>query len=200
MTDPVSADTSLQPDYFDRVYAAKADPWDFETSAYEAAKYDATLQALPADRYGRALEIGCSIGVLTRRLAERCDHLLAVDVSEAALDAARRRCADRPQVEFARMQIPDVYPDARFDLVLVSEVGYYWSRPDLRRALDAIVSSLEPEGSLVLVHWTAPVHDYPLRGDDVHDEAFAMAGPGGPLRHTSGSRHERYRIDAFTRR
>ncbi len=81
---------SLEPAYFDALYAADPDPWQFATSAYEREKYDATLAALPT-RIGSAFEIGCSIGILTRRLAERCNTLLAVDVAKAALAAARRR-------------------------------------------------------------------------------------------------------------
>ena len=53
---------------FDKLYANSDDPWKFETSDYEREKYDATLAALPPGRFGNALEIGCSIGVLTARL------------------------------------------------------------------------------------------------------------------------------------
>ncbi|MDX1541958.1 MAG: SAM-dependent methyltransferase, partial [Geminicoccaceae bacterium] len=72
---------SLPASYFDEKYAADPDPWAFATSAYEAAKYQATLDALPRARYGSALELGCSIGVLTERLAARCTSLLALDVA-----------------------------------------------------------------------------------------------------------------------
>ena len=85
----LSASGSLAPEYFERLYAQSADPWDFEASPYEAAKYAATLAALPRPRYANAFELGCSIGVLTRALAPRCERLLATDVSEAALAQAR---------------------------------------------------------------------------------------------------------------
>ena len=55
-----TGDKTLPPDYFDSVYAANADPWGFETSEYEAAKYHATLCALPRERYRHAFEIVCS--------------------------------------------------------------------------------------------------------------------------------------------
>ena len=57
-------------------------PGNSRRAPYEREKYDATLAALPL-RVGSAFEIGCSIGVLTRRLSERCDRLLAVDVADA---------------------------------------------------------------------------------------------------------------------
>ena len=57
-------------------------------------------------RFRRVFEIGCSIGVLTRQLAPRCDGLLAVDVADAALRQAEERCEDQPWVEFANMAVP----------------------------------------------------------------------------------------------
>ena len=77
-----------------------ADPWRFATSDYERAKYEATLAALPHEIYRDVLEIGCSIGVLTRQLAPRCEKLLALDVAAKALDQARARCADLAHVAF----------------------------------------------------------------------------------------------------
>ncbi len=150
---------TLGPDYFDGVYRASTDPWQFASSPYEREKYAATLAALPRPHYARAFEIGCSIGVLTAQLALRCGHLLSVDVSETALDQARQRCADLPQVEIKKMQVPSEFPAGEFDLILVSEVGYYWSPPDLARAADQMLAALPPGGQLLLVHWTPVVPD-----------------------------------------
>ena len=118
---------SLPPSYFDRVYADDPDPWSFETSTYENEKYAVTLAELPRARYHSAFEIGCSIGVLTEQLAARCDALLSVDVAERALEQARTRCADLPHVRCDVLRVPEAFPDALFDLIVVSEVGYYWS-------------------------------------------------------------------------
>ncbi len=189
---------SLPPEYFDHVYQAKADPWDFATSPYEAAKYDATLAALPRTHYASAFEAGCSIGVLTERLAARCGQLLSIDVSDHALTRARERCARLPQVRFEKRYLPAEFPAESFDLILVSEVGYYLSLPDLRRLRDRCVSQLTPRGHLLLVHWTPPVPDYPLTGDAVHDE-FLAAATDGCLLHRTGARAEHYRLDLFER-
>ena len=186
---------SLPPEYFDQVYQANRDPWNFENSPYERAKYAATLAALPRPHYTEALEIGCSLGLLTAQLAPRCGHLLAVDVSEAALAQARARCAALPQVELRLLRVPEEFPGQQFDLMLVSEVGYYWSAADLARAAEHIVAGLRPGGQLLLVHWTPPVHDYPLTGNDVHQFFLDQANPAGPLRHRAGQRHETYRLD-----
>jgi SAM-dependent methyltransferase len=186
---------SLTPGYFDQVYQANEDPWAFASSPYEQTKYADTLAALPRLHYPRAFEIGCSIGVLTAQLAPRCGHLLSVDVSEAALAQARQRCAGLGQVEIKRLQVPDEFPTGQFELILLSEVGYYWARPDLVRAAEQLLTALPPGGQLLLVHWTPFVPDYPQTGDEVHEYFLELARPGGPLLHQHGHRADKYRLD-----
>ncbi|MEO6662897.1 MAG: SAM-dependent methyltransferase [Rubrivivax sp.] len=199
---------SLAPEYFDAVYAASADPWHFQTSVYERAKYQRTLAALPRARFERGVEIGCSIGVLTRQLALRCGHLLALDVNESAVQkagsdlaasASGSASAGRPgSVEFLQMQVPQAVPPGKFDLIVVSEVGYYWSAADLHRSAEWMVGALNEGGAVVLVHWTDPVADYPLTGDRVHAHFIDLALQGR-LRRRYGEWHPRYRIDVFER-
>ena len=171
-------DSSLPPDYFEAIYARDPDPWRFAESAYERGKYDATLAALGQPRYRRALEVGCSIGVLTRDLAARCDSLLAVDAAAAPLEAARARCAPLPHVSFAQMLVPGEWPDpaARFDLILLSEVVYYLHAADVARLAGRVGASLAPGGEVLLVHWTEAT-DYPLSGDAA-TELFIEAAAG----------------------
>ena len=78
--------------HFEALYAGDPDPWKFATSDYERRKYAATLNLLPDRRFSSALEVGASIGVLTRQLAARCDRVLATDVVEVALEQGRKRC------------------------------------------------------------------------------------------------------------
>ena len=186
---------SLPPEYFDALYAVKPDYWEFETRQYEHDKYADTLRSLPRPRYRNVFEIGCSIGVLSAALAPRCDALLSVDGSAAPLEAARARCAPLPQVSFARMLVPAEFPSGPFDLILVSEVGYYWSSDDLVRAQALILEALEPGGHLMLVHWLPAEPDYPLTGDEVHESFLALPG----LRPLHGHREEQYRLDVMER-
>ena len=194
-----SSQSSLTPDYFDSLYSADADPWQFETSAYEARKYAATLTALPNSRYRSALEIGGSIGVLTAMLAERCDSLLSVDVSEKAQQKAIERCRSLANVRFQLMEVPQVYPQEQFDLTVLSEVGYYWCWEDLKKAQQLMLSHLKPGGHLLLVHWTpyADYYDNPLSGDEVHESFLAL--PSSQVRHLKGDRADNYRLDVFER-
>jgi predicted TPR repeat methyltransferase len=188
---------SLPPSYFEKMYQENPDPWQFETSDYEAQKYAATIAALPHPHYRSALEIGGSIGVLTEKLASRCDRLLSIDVSPTAQAKAKERCRHLPHIQFEIMQVPQQFPTQQFDLILVSEVGYYWSYQDLLKTQSQILKSLETGGHLLLVHWVLYSHDYPLNGDDVH-ESFLKLCPDS-LRHCSEQREAQYRLDLFER-
>jgi 2-polyprenyl-3-methyl-5-hydroxy-6-metoxy-1,4-benzoquinol methylase len=188
---------TLDRKYFDDVYAANDDPWNFETSEYEKGKYAATISALTKNRYKSAFEIGCSVGVLTSLLSQKCSSILAVDISEKPLEIARRRMAANDSVEFRKMSVPAEFPDQMFDLILLSEVGYYLSMEDLTLLQHKLYNHLEPSGQLLLVHWTPLVHDYPLTGDQVHDCFTAFAKENHRMKKLSSMREEKYRLDLF---
>ncbi len=139
--------------YFDRLYQSDPDPWKFASSAYERDKYTATLDALDGRRSANALEIGCSIGVFTHRLAAHCDALLAVDISAPPLRRARRLCRDQTHVRFRQLVIPADWPDGVFDLVVLSEVLYFMAPADVARTARRVVGSLAPSGRVLLVNW-----------------------------------------------
>jgi SAM-dependent methyltransferase len=153
--------------YFDRLYGADPDPWGFASRWYEQRKYRLTVDALPRPRFRSGFEPGCSIGVLTSLLAERCDHLVAADPVPATVDNARRRLRGLDNVDLRVLSIPDEWPDGSYDLVVLSEIGYYFDRRELGQVLTNVSRDLEPGGTLVAVHWTGPTN-YPLTGTEVH--------------------------------
>lgn len=190
----MSSSDSLSSEYFDALYKTNPDPWKFETSQYEADKYNATIAALPRSSYTSALEIGGSIGVLTEKLAHYCDALLSIDVSEIAQARAIARCQHLPQVHFQIMRIPEKFPDAVFDLILVSEVAYYLGWDDFRKMQRQIVEHLKLGGHLLIVHWILE-QDYPLTGDQVHDSLLSL----DELDSVLSQRTEKYRLDLLER-
>jgi SAM-dependent methyltransferase len=162
--------------YFDGMYAAASDPWGFEDRWYERRKREITLALLPAERYRSAFEPGCSIGLLAAMLARRCDALLSCDLAPAAVRAAARRTADLPQVRVERRAIPGEWPPGRFDLVVFSEILYYFGDHDLQQVLKTGIAALEPDGTLLAVHWRHPVADHARSGDDAHRALAAQPG------------------------
>lgn len=178
---------TIRPDYFDALYAADPDPWRFATSDYERGKYAATVAALPSRRFAAALEVGCSIGILTAQLALHCDQLLALDVAEAALAQARARC---PGVIFERRTVPDEWPPGRFDLIVFSEMLYYLDSAAIAETARRAKAALNPGGCVLMVHYLGGT-DYPSTGDEAADGFAAAFGLSPTLR----VREPLYRID-----
>ncbi len=187
MTTPVT--------YFTRMYDRDPDPWSFETRWYDARKHALTESVLPRRRYASAFEPGCSTGMLTARLARRCDRLLAVDAVPAAVATAAERMAGAPGVTVRTAQLPRDWPDESFDLVVLSELGYYFDDFDLGVLLDRVTGSLEPGGDLVAVHWRWPVIEHARPGDEVH---AALAARTGLIR-TVRLEEDDFLLEVFTR-
>jgi SAM-dependent methyltransferase len=167
---------TLDAGYFNAMYEASADPWGFTSRWYEARKYAISVAMLPREHYGEAFEPGCSIGVLTELLAPRCTRLLSCDLAPAAVRAASDRTRQLAQVRVEQRVLPRDWPAGRFDLIVASEVLYYFGGPDLDDMLDHIMDALRPQGNLLAVHWLHPVPEYPRSGAEVHRALAARPG------------------------
>ena len=186
---------SLGEAYFEKIYAEEDDPWGFETRAYEAEKYARTIDSLPRPRYRRCFEVGCSVGVLSELLLGRCDELVATEINDRALARARQRNSDKAHAHFLKMNFPQEVPEGTFDLVVLSEVAYYWAEDGFVLAQKLITEQLlEQGGDLMLVHYTPEGTDYPMTGDEVHERWLATG-----LKHLEGYRGEQYRLDVLRR-
>ncbi len=182
---------------FDDLYRADPDPWDLATSGYERRKHAETLRALPRARFRHALELGASIGVLTRGLARRADLVSAVDVSPVALAAARARCRGLP-VRTLAAEVPGDWPAGRFDLVVLSELLYFLEREEIVRLAGRVAASASAGAAVVLVDWLGPC-DRPLDGDAAADVFLAAAARRGFVSRRT-LRRPLYRIDVAARR
>lgn len=184
---------SLPAEYFEGRYREDIDPWDFRSSSYEREKYDATLTALSKPNYQRVLEVGCSIGVLTAKLAKLSERLLAIDASQTAIDAARENALSN--VTFEKRVLPGDFPEGPFDLIVLSEVLYYFSEADLRVVADLCCAALAPGGEMALCHWLGET-DYPLTGcqaSDIFADVVVMRAPSRRI-----LRDEVYRLEILS--
>ncbi|MEY2581654.1 MAG: hypothetical protein QOE09_1503 [Ilumatobacteraceae bacterium] len=150
------------------MYRSTNDPWSFASSAYEQRRYDTILENVPSGRFHRVFEPGCSIGELTARLASRCGFVTAIDIAEAAIVTARRHCGDLGNVDVHQGSLPADLPSGPFDLVVFSEIGYYFTEAQLIDLAVALASRIEPGGELLAVHWTGVSPDHVLSGEQVH--------------------------------
>lgn len=162
---------STDREYFEKLYEATVDPFRIWRSEYEQSKRAHALGLLQKDHYGSIFEPGCGNGAFSLELAGFCDHLTSVDWSEDALRAAALHCAGIPNVEFYELDFPRSLPNQRFDLLVASELLYYFADDRLNVFFESLPEIVKPGGEILLVHWRGKSDDYPMNGDLVH-EAF----------------------------
>ena len=71
--------------------------------------------------------------------------------------------------------VPGEWPPHSFDLIVLSELLYYFDDADLDEVLRLATGSLSPGGHLLAVHWRHPA-PHPRTGDEVHMQLAAHAG------------------------
>jgi hypothetical protein len=186
--------TSTGRSYFEQMYRDSDDPWQFEASPYEQRKYAVTVASLPRFRYRSAYEPGCSIGVLTELLATRCDRLLSSDIIPSALQQAEARFRRKSHVWLEERSIPEQWPSGPFDLVVLSEIAYYFDVTDLGRIMTCVMESTVRGAHIVGVHWRGETN-YPLTGDRSHEIIANTSGLQTVVHH----REEEFVLDIWER-
>ena len=186
-------DTSQQ--FFEQIYLRSADPWDFAASDYEQQRYSSVVRALGNGRYARAFEPGCSIGVLTEKLANHCDLVEAMEISPTAVARARERCSGLTNVRITQGSLPEAIPAGTFDLIAFCEIGYYFDSSSLTDIAGTLFNRLNQGGVFLAEHWLGVSKDHVLSGDRVHELLASVGGrPNG-----NGERFEGFRMDRWTR-
>jgi SAM-dependent methyltransferase len=142
-----------------RIFNQKPDPWGFERSAEEQARFQKTWDLVPPGAYRRILEIGCAEGHFTEQIASRFPdaEVQALDLLPLALERAKARCAGRPRVRFHCLDIGKDPIEGAFDLIFcmgVLEYGPAFGELDAIRR--SIVGALRPSGCLVIETHAAP--------------------------------------------
>lgn len=165
-----------EPGYFDAMFDASDDPWGFRSRWYEARKRAFTLACLPARRFTSGYEPGCANGELSAGLAERCDRLLVSDLSARAVQLARGRLAALAHVQVVHAHLPAAWPADRFDLIVISELGYFLGADDLTDLARKARDTLLPGGAVLGCHWRRRIEGCALTGDDVHERLAHTLG------------------------
>lgn len=180
---------------FEARYRHGRDPWSFAQEPYELNRYRTILATLRMAAYGTIYEPGCSVGVLTQQLADIAQHVIATDFAPSAVDQARLRCADHRNVEIFCADVRGYVPAVAVDLIVFSEVGYYFAVDELSRVAAQLVDRLVPGGEFVASHWLGQNDDHLLHGHRVHE----ILGKCRNLRSLHSERHKGFRVDSWTR-
>lgn len=153
---------------FDHLYR-EPDPFGYASRWYEQRKRDLLLALLPKRRFHRGWELGCSTGVLTRMLAQRCELVLGTDVSPRAI-AQAQAAGTPPNLAFECSVQPRQWPPGHFDLIVFSEVGYYLDAATLSTVARRLAESRDTarEGGLIACHWRHPFEGRLHDAETVH--------------------------------
>lgn len=172
-------------DRFDEMYDDGPDPWNNLASFYEQRRRALITAMLGSARYRRVLELGCADGFLTSALVARADEVHSFDTSARAISAAR---ANAPAATVHQGDLPSAITEAHgeFDLIVLSEVGYFLTAIELLATLRRARSVLAPGGELLLCHWQHPTNRVPLDGVLVHEQARDFMGVKPRARHHDG--------------
>jgi trans-aconitate methyltransferase len=187
--DPSSAE------FFEAKYEHDPDPWQFAKNDYELHRYDETIKSLSGRRYRLAYEPGCSVGVLTERLADLCDNVEAIDFSSSAVAQAQARCAHLANVKVSCRSITEYQPDRSMDLLVLSELGYYFTPEEWQRTSNRLISLLPVGGTMIAVHWLGFSKDHRISGEQVHE----VLKQSTLLQGEQTDRHESFLLDRWKR-
>ena len=129
---------------FDRLAALSAeDGWDHNVH------YHAFLLKQLPPRCSEALEVGCGTGTFARSLAERCERVLAIDLSSRMVEVAKSRSGGHPNVEYLLADANSwSFPEERFDCVAsITALHHLPLGPTLRK----MGGALRPGGTLLVL-------------------------------------------------
>jgi hypothetical protein len=79
-------------------------------------------------------------------------------------------------VTLLRQSVDEPWPPDPFDLLVLSEIGYYLPPDALRGILDRQCPRLAVGASVIAAHWRHPVDDYLMSGDQVNEVVAATTG------------------------
>jgi SAM-dependent methyltransferase len=190
----VNPDTTSQ-NFFEAMYRRSGDPWNFASSPYELNRYEAITRALSMCRYRHAFEPGCSVGVLTEQLAPLCDRVSATDISPTAVEVARMRCSRFAHVEIQCESLDESFSIDDMDLLLLSEIGYYFDPERWRSLAQLLMKRVAPSGTILAAHWLGHSRDHLQDGDSVHHALRSI----GSITLEYSERNAGFRLDRWRR-
>ena len=172
MSDRESTNRKMQ-SFFEGLWHG-GDPWDLQTSEFEQQRCARLLEILSARRYEKALEVGCAAGVFTRLLTRIADRVVALDVSQNAIDRAKEtwKGPELPEFRAANIIEYDARGEGPWDLVVMSDMVYFlgWLYPffDIGWLAMELFAATRSGGQLLLANCYGGANDYLMRPALIH--------------------------------
>ena len=139
---PTIEKSSIEKD-FDRLALLDDEGWTQNND------YHAFLLRYVPQACTNALEVGCGTGAFSRRLAQRVQHVKAIDLSSEMIRVARSRSSQLANIDF---EVADVmscdFSAGHFDCIATIATLHHLP---LRAALLKLIDALRPGGTLIVV-------------------------------------------------
>lgn len=128
---------------FDRLALLSDDGW-----SHNSHYHPFLLKHVP-QHMETALEIGCGTGALSRLLAQRADHVLALDLSPQMIRVASERSVDYPNIQYetADAEVREL-PERTFDCIATIATLHHLS---LDTTILKMKRALKPGGVLLIL-------------------------------------------------
>jgi SAM-dependent methyltransferase len=142
--------STIQQD-FDRIALVSAASADGSTQNDHYHNF--LFRHLPSNCHN-VLEIGCGTGGFARRLAERSEHVLALDLSPEMIRIARERSVQFPNIEFQLVDVRDTpFNIASFDCIATVAALHHLPFAEMLLKMKA---ALKPGGVLLILDLFEP--------------------------------------------
>lgn len=165
---------------FDRLATFSTEQWNHNSHYHQFL-----LRHLPA-HCCTALEIGCGTGAFARLLAQRAEHVLALDLSPEMIRLGQERSTAYPAIEF---QVADVLASqfsGQFDAIV--SIATFHHLP-MEKLLMKLKEALTPGGVLLVLDLYQPrLVDLPLNVIAVPANVFLKYARTGHLREPAAVR------------
>ena len=92
-----------------------------------------------------------------------------VAIANARAQLAQARLQGFVHAEVHQSRLPGDWPEDCFDLIVLSELGYYLNRADWLHLIADARQSLAPDGQLLACHWRPPIENCPQSAEQVHE-------------------------------
>lgn len=150
--------------HFETMHASGHEPWAFSDRGVERLRHERIAELVRTFAPGAVLDVGCSLGQLTVRLAALPVALTAVDLSPSAVRRARAAVLAAPDRRARSVHVATgsatglPFEAGRFDVAVASDGLHSWHLDAASRAaaLRELHRVLAPGGHAVLTEYLRP--------------------------------------------
>ncbi len=137
------------------------------------------------------LDVGCGCGTLCPMIGNLVARYAGTDLSVKAIEEAKTRFPNHPQFHFSAEDFADLKESEKYDVVLFTEVFYYFPMRDIETYFSKALRMLKPGGTLLISMGEGPKAKWVWRRLLALQKPVKLLGFGG------GKKSTRWRVGWF---